>query len=180
MLSVVEENKWKKGKCFNLFNILWATHHNSGKKKSASQHVSTRDLLDSPAIQMDINFNTAIQWPTIWVLQLLMDECSHNLYADGYSIIRSWSLSWAWVYMELYSVPTQLSHQDQFLWYKLPSRIQPWHSGSWRPRAGSSNLPADILAWIQNPFHSHAPLKRLLAFNDLKKKPNRSHQTSPS
>lgn len=180
MLSVVEENKWKKGKCFNLFNILWATHHNSGKKKSASQHVSTRDLLDSPAIQMDINFNTAIQWPTIWVLQLLMDECSHNLYADGYSIIRSWSLSWAWVYMELYSVPTQLSHQDQFLWYKLPSRIQPWHSGSWRPRARSSNLPADILAWIQNPFHSHAPLKRLLAFNDLKKNPNRSHQTSPS
>lgn len=75
----------------------------------------TRSL--SPAIQMDINFNTAIQWPAIWVLQIalqmLMHKCSYNLYADSYSIIRSWSLSWACVYMKLYSVHTQVSHQDQ-------------------------------------------------------------------
>lgn len=69
-----------------------------------------------PAIQMDINFNTAIQWSTLWALQLavqlLMDKCSHNLYAEVYRIIRSWSLRWACVYMELYSVHTQVSHQD--------------------------------------------------------------------
>lgn len=70
-----------------------------------------------PAIQMDINFNTAIQWSTIWALQLAlqlqMDQCSHHLYAEGYRITRSWSLRWACVYMELYSVHTQVSHQDR-------------------------------------------------------------------
>lgn len=57
----------------------------------------------------------------------------------------------------------------RFLWYKLPSRIQPYHLGIWGPCVASSNLPADIPAWIQKPFHSHAPLKQLLAFSDLKK-----------
>jgi len=46
-----------------------------------------------------------------------MNDSSQNPYDEGYRIFTAWFLSWGRVYTELYWVLTQVSHQDQNLYF---------------------------------------------------------------